>query len=192
MNILMDRQVTFKRPNFFKRLINSVKISLKKGKKETINLWVIIKNGTNYTEPIQDLIYKDNKGTFKTIVTKVTINDELPNECIYTDSKGLPYIRSIYNNGDGRLKFLKFDGDEFEDVDIRANDVYEQTATKLMKLLDPMKENRLLMMMFVMAMVGMGIFFMLGLNGLGSVINKGIETVVAETANNIRNIPAAP
>ena len=195
MRALRENVVTYKRAGFFKRLMNKLTMSLKETNPESLNAWFTVKNGNSYSEPIKDIIYKGTKGIFKTVITNTEINDEIPNEMIATGSNGKPYVQYIFNNGDGRIKFISLDKDKptkeeeeiitkefgkkkiqfikvneevkFKDIDIRANDTYEKVSLELMKLLDPMKENRLLIMMFVMGMVGLGVLIMLGLMGLG-------------------------
>jgi hypothetical protein len=170
-------------------------MSMKKfGGSKWMDLYVKIKSGENISEPIKDLIYKSGDG-FKTYLTRAEINDEIPTKFISTSSTGKPYSEAIYDNGTGRLRFIKVTLSEVSTVDVRANDVFEKIANKILAMLDGGKFQAMLMAMFIGGMVSLGIFNLLSYMGIQKILTAGIEAItegLVEAAKVGATTPVAP
>jgi hypothetical protein len=191
---LRKGQVTYQPRGWLGEKLCKWGISMKKMfNKEPVDLYVRIKSGNNLSEPIKDLIYKQHDGNFKTYKTKVVINDELDNKFIAQSTTGRPFMNGIYNNGTGDLKFYRIGKMRFETSDVRANDVMEKVATKMLAMLDAGKFQKMLVAMFIAGMISLGIFNLLSYIGLGQVVQTGIETMVEKAASAIGSaVPSAP
>lgn len=194
----LKRKVVYTRPALFKRWLISFKILLLSSfNSEKMDLYFRVINGDNISEPIKDLVYKSKKdNVFKSVRLGIVINDEIMNDYINIDSRGKSFIEGVFRQGEGILQLIKLDPNKlnFVGIDIRLNDIFQDTARKLLKLFEWDKEKSVMMMFLVSGLIAMGLFIAFGLTGLGNILNAGLEKMAGEvmSAVPVANIPVAP
>jgi len=163
--------------------------------RDTLDVLVRIKTGNHISAPIKDLLYKDRKGIFKTIKTKLEINDEIPTEWLTTNVNGDPVAEIIFHNGEGNHDLIKLDSESmtFKHMDVRLNDAFEAICNKVLMLFSLEKEKKLFMITMSVGLISLGLFIMFGLTGLGNVIKMGLEAILSQATEPITQaISSAP
>ena len=188
MESLKKKNVIYNKGNplisFFRRLNI---FFTKRLSRDTLDILVRIKTGNHISAPIKDLLYKDRKGIFRTIKTKIEINDEIPTEWLTTSVNGDPVAEIIFHNGEGNHDLIKLCSESmiFKHMDVRLNDQFEAIANKVLMLFSLEKEKKLFMITMSVGLISLGLFIMFGLTGLGNVIKMGLEAILSQATEPI-------
>jgi len=191
MESLKKRNVVYNKGNPLIRAFRSLNIFFtKRLSRNTIDTLVRIKTGNNISAPIKDLLYKGRDGVFRTIKTKLEIDDEIPNEYLTPDEDGNPTLELIYHNGTGEYNLIKLDGDSmtFSHRDIRMNDIYESIGRKLVDLFKLDKEKKFFVAMLASGMIALGLMIMFALQGLAPVIEAGLQAKMGSVGEAISQV----
>lgn len=195
----LKKKVTYisKKGSFYKWKTKLDMWSIRLRSKDYLTAHVWVKTGDTIMGPVKDLLYKDKKGCFWLYKFNKMLDDEIPDEMIFPDEYGNAGIGMVYHNATGNVTFIKPDPEkiEYQTKDIRLNDVFESIAMRVMELFRTDKERKAFYVFMMMSYIGLGLFIMFGLFGLGQVVNEGIASMTIKATNAMAQaaqIPLAP